>query len=256
MNNSTETGYRLGFEKRTDSEIEYATNLTNKITNSNFSNFEKLAGFPIFAPRQSVATFLYKHELFKKVLNVHGSIVECGVAYGAGLMSFAQFSSIYEPVNYTRRIIGFDTFDGFPSVTHHDQIGDADHAHTGGMRVDSYNELKDCIDLYDQNRTLGHLPKVELVKGDALKTIPKYVEDNPHLVVSLLYLDFDLYEPTLAALKHFLPRMPKGAVLAFDELAIPDWSGETIAVMEEVGISNLKIQRVPYDTTRSFAIIE
>ena len=256
MSNSTKKDYRLGFEKRTDDEISYAKNLSKKLNNSNFSNFEKAAGFPIFAPRQNIATFLYKHELFKKVLNIHGNIVECGVAYGAGLMSFAHFSSIYEPVNYTRRIIGFDTFDGFPSVSHHDEIGGADHAHTGGMRVDSFNELKDCIDLFDQNRTLGHISKIELVKGDALKTIPSYVDDNPHLVVSLLYLDFDLYEPTLAALKHFLPRMPKGSVLAFDELAIPDWSGETIAVMEEVGISNLRIQRVPYDTTRSYAIIE
>jgi len=252
MNNSTETGYRLGFEKRTDSEIEYATNLTNKITNSNFSNFEKLAGFPIFAPRQSVATFLYKHELFKKVLNVHGSIVECGVAYGAGLMSFAQFSSIYEPVNYTRRIIGFDTFDGFPSVTHHDQIGDADHAHTGGMRVDSYNELKDCIDLYDQNRTLGHLPKVELVKGDALKTIPKYVEDNPHLVVSLLYLDFDIYEPTKAALNYFVPRMSKGSIIAFDEINNEDWPGETMALLESLNINNHRIESLPFEPNISF----
>jgi hypothetical protein len=177
------------------------------------------------------------------------------VAYGAGTMSFSHFSSIYEPVNYTRRIIGFDTFEGFPSLTTVDK-GGSEHAFVGGMHVDSYSELKTCIDLYDQNRTVGHIPKVELVKGDALKSIPEYVEKNPHLVISLLYLDFDLYEPTLAALKHFLPRMPKGAILAFDELAIPDWSGETMAVMEEVGISNLRIQRMPFDTTRSFAIIE
>ena len=249
------TSYRLGYEKRTEKEIDYSGNLELALVNSSFSDLEKAMSFPMFAPRQSIATFLYKHELFKKIINVHGSIVECGVAYGSGTMSFSHFSSIYEPVNYTRRIIGFDTFEGFPSLTSLDK-GGSEHAHEGGMRVDSYSELKTCIDLYDQNRTVGHIPKVELVKGDALKTIPEYVEKNPHLVISLLYLDFDLYEPTLAALKHFLPRMPKGAILAFDELAIPDWSGETMAVMEEVGISNLRIQRMPFDTTRSFAVIE
>jgi hypothetical protein len=36
--------------------------------------------------------------------------------------------------------------------------------------------------------------------------------------VSLLYLDFDIYEPTAVALEHFLPRMPKGSIVAFDEL--------------------------------------
>jgi len=248
-------GYRLGFEKRSEKEVNYSEGLEQALSNSSFSDLEKAMSFPMFAPRQSIATFLYKHELFKKIINIHGSIVECGVAYGSGTMSFAHFSSIYEPVNYTRRIIGFDTFNGFPSLTTLDK-GGSEHAFEGGMCVDSYNELKTCVELHDQNRSIGHIPKVELVKGDAIKSIPEYVEQNPHLVVSLLYLDFDLYEPTLAALKYFLPRMPKGAVLAFDELAIPDWSGETIAVMEEVGINNLRIQRMPFDTTRSFAIIE
>ena len=48
-------------------------------------------------------------------------------------------------------------------------------------------------------------------------------------MISLLYLDFDLYEPTLAELKYFLPRMPKSTILLFDELAIPE--GIHVAVM-------------------------
>jgi hypothetical protein len=80
------------------------------------------------------------------------------------------------------------------------------------------------------NRPVGHVPKVELVKGDANITIPKYIEDNPHVVVSLLYLDFDIYEPTKTALKYFIPRMPKGSIIAFDELNSPHWPGGTIAV--------------------------
>ena len=48
----------------------------------------------------------------------------------------------------------------------------------------------------------------------------------------MLFLDFDLYEPTRVALEHFLPRMPNGAVLAFDELDNPLWPGETLAMLE------------------------
>ena len=123
------------------------------------------------------------------------------------------------------------------------------------MAVDTYAELQQCIELYDENRQVSHIPKVELVKGDAKKTIPSYIEKNPHLVVSLLYLDFDVYDPTLIALKNFVPRMPKGAIIAFDELCHPEWPGETVAVMEEIGINNLRIQRVPFDTTRSYAVL-
>ena len=54
------------------------------------------------------------------------------------------------------------------------------------------------IRAYDGNRFLGHVPKVQLIRGDAQETIPVFVEENPHVVVSLLFLDFDLYEPTKA----------------------------------------------------------
>ena len=249
-------GYRLGFQYRSEKELSYMDLLKQKLSDSSLSILERMISFPMYVPRQTLATFLYKYELFKKILNVHGSIVECGVAYGAGLMAFAQFSTIFEPVNYTRKIIGFDTFSGFPKISAQDgKSGDA-HCKEGGMAVDSYAELQQCAELYDQNRPIGHIPKVELVRGDATKSIPQYIKDNPHLVVSLLYLDFDIYDPTLVALNHFVRRMPKGAVIAFDELCHPEWPGETLAVLKELGINNLRIQRVPFDTTRSYAVLE
>lgn len=49
-------------------------------------------------------------------LNIKGSIIECGVHQAGGVFTWAKLSSIYEPYNYHRKIIGFDTFKGFPSV--------------------------------------------------------------------------------------------------------------------------------------------
>ena len=106
------------------------------------------------------------------------------------------------------------------------------------------------------NRFVGHVPKVELVRGDATTTIPHYLMDNPQLIVSLLYLDFDIYEPTLVALKHFLPRMPKGAVIAFDELNLKDWRGESIAVLESLKLREYRIERCSFGSVMSFAQIE
>lgn len=251
-----EKAYRLGLGKRSEQERTYIDDLEEVYGKSPFTNVEKLMNFPMFVPRQDIASFIYKYELFQKVLHVHGSIVECGVAFGGGLMAFAQFSAIFEPVNHIRRVIGFDTFSGFPRLSDKDVTGGDPQARAGGMSVDSYDELQKFISLFDENRFLGHLPKVELVKGDVLDTIPAYIEENPHTVVALLYLDLDLYEPTVAAIKHFLPRMPKGAVIGFDEVAHPDWAGETLAVLEEIGINNLRIQRVPFDSTRSYAVLE
>jgi hypothetical protein len=50
--------------------------------------------------------------------------------------------------------------------------------------------------------------------------------------------------------------MPKGAVIAFDELNHPLWPGETVALIDTIGINNLRIKRMPFGSTVSYAIIE
>ncbi len=97
---------------------------------------------------------------------------------------------------------------------------------------------------------------MKLIRGDARATIPAFITENPHLVVSLLFLDFDLYEPTRAALEHFVPRMPRGAVLAFDELDNPLWPGETLAMLEHHARRPLRIERFEFDPYIGFAVIE
>jgi Macrocin-O-methyltransferase (TylF) len=217
---------------------------------------EKIEGFGKYASRQSIAKFLTKYEIFKKVLNINGSIVECGVLYGAGLLTWAKLSSIFEPVNHTRKIIGFDTFLGFPSLEKKDtNTGISNHLKTGGLQGSTLENVQEAVKVYDLNRPINHIPKVELVKGDFCLTVEKYIEENPHLVVSLLYLDFDLYEPTKKALEVFLPRMPKGSIIAFDELNAKIFPGETQAVHEVIGLKNLRIERFSFDSYVSFAQI-
>ena len=124
------------------------------------------------------------------------------------------------------------------------------------MKVDSYKELLEAIKIFDQNRSNSHISKLNLVKGDFKKLLKILLKRNPHLIVSLLYLDFDLYEPTKLALKTFLPRMPIGSIIAFDEINHKEWPGETLAVLEECGIKNLEIKRYEFDSVRSYAIIK
>lgn len=217
---------------------------------------EKIEAFPKYVSRQSMAKFLTKYEIFKRILHVNGSIVECGVLHGAGLMAWAKLSSIFEPVNHTRRVIGFDSFEGFPNVTPEDtQTGTASSLHKGGLAGSPFDHVRRAVEVFDINRMVGHIPKVELVKGDICTTAATYVADHPHLVVSLLYLDVDLYEPTRAALEVFIPRMPKGAIVAFDELNAQIFPGETQAVLETLGLRTIQVQRFSFDSYVSFAVI-
>jgi len=241
----------------TEQEARYRAELERFYPKSLGTSLEKLVNFPKYAPRQSIATFLAKYEMFKKILDIHGSIIECGVHLGGGLMTFAQLSAILESVNYTRKIIGFDTFEGFPHLAKEDSGARSEVAHKGAFAISAgqYEELQELIRLFDLNRPLGHIPKIELVKGDATKTMSKYLRHNPHTVVSLLYLDFDVFDPTRRAIEIFLPRMPKGSIIAFDELNSSDWPGETFAVLKSIGLSNLRIQRFPFTPALSYAIL-
>ena len=248
--------YRFNQSTRSESERNYLSDLERCAAASPFTMVEKLMNFPMYVPRQNLTNFVIKYEIFKQALNVHGSIVECGISFGGGLMTFAQLSAILEPTNHQRHIIGFDTFSGFAAMRSEDDKSKSPDAHAGGLAVDSRAEIERCIELYDANRFVGHLPKVELVGGDATRTIPEYVSNNPHLLVSLLYLDFDVYEPTKIALQHFLPLMPKGAVIAFDELNLRDWPGETVATLQVLDINKLPLRRFPFGSTISYALVE
>ncbi len=239
-------------------EVGYRTALDEFYSRAGGSNFEKLENFSCYVPRQSLARFMCLGEIFKLALNVQGDVMECGVNWGGGLMTFAQLSSILEPVNLQRRIVGFDTFSGFTGVAPQDKHGvvSTTERRAGGYLADSFEDLQEAIDLYDANRFIGHIQKVELVRGDVALTVPAYLEREPQTVVSLLHLDLDLYEPTLVCLENFLPRMPKGGVIVFDELNNRTWPGETRAVLERIGLSNLRIQRFTYEPHVSYAVLE
>lgn len=225
---------------------------------STCSTFAKLENFPKYVRRQKIARFLVQYELFRKQMPVKGSIIECGVHHGGGVMAWAHLSATLEPYNYHRRVIGFDTFSGFPSVSGFDNerrtdVGIAD-AQQGDFSedYDVLEEMAAVVREFDSNRFLNQKQKVELVAGDACESIPRYVAENQHLMVSMLFLDFDLYEPTIVALQNFLPRMPKGAIVAFDELNNPHWPGETRAFLEQCDVSAAELKCFEFEPNISY----
>ena len=240
----------------TEADLRYRIQLEDYFNSSSGSSVEKMENFAKYVPRQTLTRFISRYELFRRILNVQGSIIECGVFHGGGLMTFAQLSAILEPLNFQRNIIGFDTFSGFADLSKEDETGKSELSKKGGLAIDSYQDLIESINLYDANRFLNHMNKVQLVRGDIKQTMAQYLEDNPHTVVSLLYLDVDVFEPTKVALECLVPRIPKGGIIVFDELNCDQWPGETIAVLETIGIRNLRIERFPFDTFISFAVLE
>lgn len=241
----------------TDIHAEYLKKLSDYFNNSLGSTLEKLENFSKYIPRSTVARFLTKYEMLKKIIDIQGCIVECGVFLGGGLMAWAQLSSILEPANHQRKIIGFDTFSGFPDISKEDKSDQTSIiAEKGSLRSDAYNDLQECIDIYNMTRYLSHIEKVELIQGDVCETASNYLHRNSHLIVSLLYLDLDIYKPTKKAIEVFFNRIPKGGIIAFDQLNQSLWPGETVAFCDSIGIETLKMKRFPFGTAISYAVKE
>ncbi|MBU0667303.1 MAG: crotonobetainyl-CoA--carnitine CoA-transferase, partial [Nanoarchaeota archaeon] len=82
---------------------------------------EKLNNLGLFIKRQLLSRILFMHMLYKKIIDIHGVVIEFGVRWGQNLALLQNFRGIYEPFNYNRKILGFDTFEGFPSVSDKDK---------------------------------------------------------------------------------------------------------------------------------------
>jgi hypothetical protein len=195
---------------------------------------------------EAMARLLYLQSLYQKILDVPGVICEFGVRYGATTNTLSNLRAIYEPFNYSRTIYGFDTFDGLlgTNQTDGEKAKDGDFAVPTGFE----KTLAEILNLMEKDSPLSHIKKFELIKGDATKTIDKWLLDNPHAIISMAFFDMDIYQPTQEVLTKILPRLVKGSLIAFDEINYADFPGETLALDDVLGLNNLRLYRTPIQT--------
>ena len=197
----------------------------------------------LLSSRMDVTRVLYYNEIYKQILKKPGVIMEFGCRYGASLSILQKLRSIYEPYNYVRKIIGFDTFQGFTNDFTSDERKKWKKGDYGV--TPKYEKVLDKIlSLEEENAPIKHLKKFEMVKiikGDASTTVKNYLEKNKETVIGLAIFDMDMYKPTKKVLKEIKKRLFKGSILVFDELSHSSFPGETQAVIKEIGLNNLKL---------------
>jgi hypothetical protein len=204
---------------------------------------EILDNLGLYINRQNLSRIMFMNDLYKKIINMNGIICEFGTLWGNNLALFESFRGMYEPYNFSRKIVGFDTYEGFPGV--HEKDGDNKIVEKGAYAVTKgyENYLSKILDYHEKQSPVTHIKKYELIKGDVSKTIKQYLEKNPETIIAFAYFDLDLYEPTKICLEAILPHLTKGAVIAFDELNWHEFPGETRAFNEVLGINNYTIHK-------------
>ena len=210
--------------------------------------YEYETGFDLTSQPYRMGNILAHYELYKKIVEIPGDVIELGVFKGGGIIQFATFRELLENER-SRKIIGFDVFGEFPE----------------GKRVESdtrfvkeWNTLfKDDFlteqDLYESFR-LKEIHNVELVKGDICETIREYLDTYPQTRISLLHIDTDIYEPAKAGLEQLFDRVVRGGVVIFDDYATVE--GETMAVDEFFADKDYVIRKFPFSHVKPSYIVK
>jgi len=216
---------------------------------------ERIDNVHLFMKRQTLSRILFLNEIYQLILEVPGSIVQCGVRWGGDLVTFTSLRGILEPYNYSRRIIGFDTFAGLAGTGSKDQgstsVLDGQFSVTAGY----CGSLAALLQAHEGLSPLSHIRKYELTEGDARRAVPEFLSKNPGEAISLLYLDMDIYDPTKAVLDACLPRMAPNSIIVFDEFADRRFPGEATAFFEAIKGRSYALRRSKLSTVGAFAVL-
>jgi len=215
-----------------------------------------LSNLGLFLNSKNLSRILFFDHLYKLNLDTQGVVMEFGVRWGQNLSIFSALRGIYEPFNRHRKIIGFDTFKGFPSI--HSKDGQSTLMKKGQLDLTKNYELylEKILQSQEIDNPLAHLKKFELCKGEATKELLKYLKKNPETIVSLAYFDLDLYKPTKKCFEIIKSRLVKGSVIGFDELNDPDSPGETLALKEAMGLNKIRLKRYRFASRVSYFVVE
>jgi hypothetical protein len=162
---------------------------------------------------ERLGKFLAHYEAMKIASTVPGDIVECGVFKGTSFVRLALMRQMMGG-KFSSKILGFDTFSNiYPNTKYsEDKYQRKYWIKTAGSSSIGKDQLESIL---KEKKIENYL----IVKGDAVKTIPKFKKENPGIKISLLNLDIDFVEPTLVVLKNFYDSVSKGGIILFDNYA-------------------------------------
>ncbi len=219
-------------------------------------NNEKVTNSGLFLKRQELSKTLFLNHIYQQLLPTHGVIIEFGVRWGQNLVTLNNLRGIYEPYNYARKIIGFDTFEGFLNTDKKDGSHSIIKDGAFGVTKKYEDYLTQVLDAHHNECALNHIQKNRVVKGDAVVEFKKYLKQHPETIVSFAYFDFDIYQPTKECLKLLLLLMPKGAIIGFDEVLDPQFPGETVALKEVMNLRDCKLFKNPFGGIQSYIVLD
>ena len=181
-------------------------------------------------------------DLFSKTDTIKGDIIEVGTYSGDTTEIIAEY--LYKN-NSNKHYLGLDTFEGYDN-------NDMEGANKASIQNHVTKRWKISYDIV-KNRLIKYKDIVTLYKGDCKVTIPDLIKNGIISQLSFIYIDCNLYQPSLQSIQHLWPYLSKGGIVSIDEHLV---GGETRAIKEFANTNNLELKYYSDTAGPSFYIIK
>jgi hypothetical protein len=231
----------------TDLQLEFRNKLWDAFRHAPLSEADLERSLGLFIRGSTLARFLATSDAYRRIVNLPGHIFDLGCWRGQGAVLCENLRAIYEPFNKRRRIVCFDTFEGYTQPGDRDRPSETFHASTYAVGKPYAAFLRNLLEMHEGNNAMPHLRGLHrVVEGDASKSVAEYLDKYPATLVALAFFDLGLYAPTRDVLARLLfgHTLAPGAVLVFYQLTADDeLPGDAIAFKEMIGARKFSLEK-------------
>jgi hypothetical protein len=190
----------------------------------------------VFINKRTLREVLWLNEIYNRIDEVPGHIVELGVGPGTNTIIFGNLIKLYSDEDL-RAYYGFDTFGGYEP----EDLDSSPHLPEEAWQDLDVSEIRQTLNTHDVDDV------TTLVKGDLKETLPEWIDNaytekkSPgNLHVALLYIDCNSYLPAKTGMEELFEYLSPGAIVCVDELR---QGGETRALREFCEEHNLTFKK-------------
>lgn len=229
--------------------IEARSELFERLRSYTATPEETERSLGLFLRGSLLARFLAVAEIYKKIVSIPGIVMDIGTWRGQTAVLCENFRAIFEPLHFNRRIVCFDTFEGYKGFSDVDRPTDLHKDGTYQVGGEGYADyLRSLLVLHEKNNAMGHNNgKHRVIAGDCRVTIPAFFDENPGEFVALAFFDLNSFQPTAEAFKVVHSRLVPGGVVAFWQLTREKIPAEGMVYASEIlDHYDYRIERSPY----------